>query len=293
MKKFLAVLLALTLVLAFAACGGDDKEESKVSSVDASVDASVEESVDASVEESADASVEESVDSSVEESTDASVEESVDASVEESSAEEVEVITTAEKTNYALNKTYEAIRNGGEECVYLTDSAYCVGDYSDDGTKLTDGKVAAVEEMDPSYLCTDGITVQYCGTGASYDVYFDLEACYGDINSIVFRNVRNGEPYGDNRGISDLFFVYTSNDNVNWTRVALEDAIRTEVEGAPEIKGVNTGDNLVNQCVDVTLNFSEAATGKYVRVNFSSNGITASCPDGVYIVQLDEIEIWN
>lgn len=322
MKKLLVMLLAVSMVLSmaftFAACGGKDddkKDDSSVadssvadSSVVESTDASAEDTTDASTEDSADASTEDSAVESTEDSADASTEDSVvestDASTEDSvvesadepsedeseadsseAASDITYKTTDEKTNYALGATYAITKNSAEatpDVVYLS---YPATDWADEGlTKLTDGVSAAGTEFDGNGALA-GVTVTYVGTNAMYEFIFDLGDYYGDINSIVFRGVRDGEPNGNNRGFNEaLMMAYVGDSVGSWSSRIATTFTSTQIEGAPEIKHQNDETILNVENFDYTFTFNEAQKGRYVRV-------IAMSP--VYCMQFDEIEIWN
>lgn len=327
MKKLLVMLLAVSMVLsmafALASCGGDNAgddsskpaEQSKVESTEGSTAASEDsaaasEDSAASSEDSAvasDDSVDASEDSAVssEDSADTSKEESApadDSSVaDDSSAIEVPdnitYKTTPTKTNYALNKTYTLTRDTTEIDPNYLFLGYSDGNYSWSdwdttanklGNKMTDGVVgsmtndAHLEEYGGSMSGLTGVSVMLVGTNKLFEYVIDLGDYYGDIKSLKFRNVRHGTPNGNNRGFK-LRLAYVSDDNVNWTKVS-GDLTSEAVAGAPEIKGKEEG--VVNvEHFDFTYTLKEAAKGRFVRVIIVS--------DGGYVIQLEEIEIWN
>ncbi len=277
MKKLLVIALALCMMFALVACGSEEKTESKD---DASkVESKAEES---KAEES------KTEESKVEESS--AVEES---KVEESSAaaEEISTVTTDEDTNYALNATYEVLKNGVAEdptAVYLN---YDTGstDWADiDLVKMTDGKVAAGADLD-QYGALVGTTVQYTGTGAQYDFIFTLDNYYADVAKIVFRNVRNGVANGNNRGFDTEIFpmVFVSTDNINWTPASGSLDAGVQVADAPEIGSKLDPEATNIENFDYTFTLDAAQTAKYVKIQISNGGTPA------YVLQLDEIEIWN
>ncbi len=304
MKKLLVMLLAVSMVLsmtfALASCGGDEKDtdsskpDSKVESTEGSTAASSEDapaSSEDSVASSEDSDVpsEDSVASSEDsgESSDEPVSE--EPSVDDSSAAPaVDYKVTPTKTNYALNKTYTLTRDTTDTDPAILYLAYSNGDYSwsdADSKKMTDGVVGNI--TDPEYagsaVAKPGISVCLQGTNKPFEYIIDLGDYYGDIKSLVFRNVRDGRAYGANRGFK-VRIAYVSDDGVNWTKVN-GTTTPAAVPGAPEIKS-NLDENVVGvQHFDMTFTLNEAAKGKFVRVILTSD-------DG-YVIQLEEIEIWN
>jgi len=315
MKKLLVMLLAVSMVLsmtfALASCGGDEggdnsskpAEQSKVESTEGSTAASSEDAPASSEDSvaSSEDSVASSEDSAVssEDSTDASKEESApaeDSSVADDSssaapAGPIDYKVTATKTNYALNKTYTLTRDTTETDPNYLFLNYDKGDYSwsdADLNKMTDGVVGNManedhlKEYGGSMSGLPGVSVMLVGTNKLFEYVIDLGDYYGDIKSLVFRNVRHGTPNGNNRGFK-LRLAYVSDDSVNWTKVN-GNLTSEAVAGAPEIKGKEEG--VVNvEHFNFTYTLNEAAKGKFVRVVLVS--------DGGYVIQLEEIEIWN
>lgn len=307
MKKLLVMLLAVAMVLsmtfALASCGGDDTsdasskpaEESKVTSTEDSAASSDD---DVTSEDSV-ASSEDSAASS--EDSAASSEDSGDSSDEPASSEEPSVddpsevpgdinyITTPTKTNYALGKTYTLTRDGTDTDPNYLFLNYDKGDYSwsdADLKKMTDGVVGDItnEEYEGTMCGLTNVSVMLVGTNKLFEYIIDLGDYYGDINSIKFRNVRHGTPNGNNRGFK-LRLAYVSDNGVdNWVKLD-GNMSQTAVAGAPEIKS-NKDEGVVNvEHFDFTYTLNKAAQGKFVRIILVS--------DGGYVIQLEEIEIWN
>ncbi len=279
MKKLLVIALALCMMLTLVACGGEEKKEN--SKEESKVESTVESKEESKEESKAESAVESTVESAVESTVESAVEES---SAEESSAEEIsfDAITSDEDTNYALNATYEILKNG----VVDTPEATFLAGWEDTELKLlNDGKVAEGSEMDPNAALA-GTTVQLVGTNALFDVVFTLDNYYADFSKIVFRNVRNGEAGNNNRGFDrDIFpMVYVSVDGINWTLVTGSCDEGVQVEGAPEIKSMDDETILNIESFDYTYTLDAAQTAKYVKVSISTP---------VYVLQLDEIELWN
>ena len=308
MKKLLVMLLAVAMVLtmtfALASCGGDDTtddsskpaEQSKVESTEGSTAASSED--DATSEEttaapSEDVTSEESVSEDAT-SEDATSEESAPAESGDAPADSsapsgpVNYVTTPTKTNYALGKTYTLTRDGTD-----TDPAYLYLGYSDgnlswsdvDLEKMTDGIVGDIadKEYADSMVGKTGISVMLVGTNKLFEYVIDLGDYYGDINSIVFRQVRNAKVGGGNRGFK-LRLAQISDNGTDWTKLN-GNMEETPVPGAPEIKS-NLDQTVVNvEHFNCTYKLTEAAKGKFVRIILVS--------DGGYVIQLEEIEIWN
>lgn len=201
--------------------------------------------------------------------------------------EDINYITTAAKTNYALGKTYTLTRDSTD-----TDPSYLYHGYNSGDTrwsdeylrKMTDGVVGDITNKSYSSIdgALEGVTVQLAGTNKLFEYVFDLENYYGDVRKFVFRNVRHGIPNGNNRGFK-LRLAYISDDGVNWTK--LNGSITSElVPGAPGFMGAEVG--VVNpEHFNFTYTLDEAAKGRFLRLCLVS--------DGGYVIQLEEIEVWN
>lgn len=200
----------------------------------------------------------------------------------------IEYVTTEEKTNYALGKTYTLTRDLVETDPNLLYLNYSNGEtiWSDTGlTKMTDGIVGDItdEQYAGAYAALRDTTVMLKGTNKIFEYIIDLGEYYGDINKIVFRNVRDNRDYGGNRSF-DPRLVYVSDDGVVWTKLAGTKE-KTEVEGAPLLPHQTNPELLSVNHFDYTYNLNEAAKGKYVKLIITSNN--------GYVIQLEEIEIWN
>jgi len=196
-------------------------------------------------------------------------------------------LTTEEKTNYALGKTYTLTRDITETDPNYLYLSYSHGDtsWSDlELTKMTDGIVGDItdEQYAGVYAALPNTSVKLAGTNKLFEYIIDLDDYYGDIKSFVFRNVRHGIPNGNNRGFK-LRLAYVSDDCVNWTKV--NGTLTSEaVAGAPEIN--SRLEDVTNvEHFNFTYTLNEAAKGKFVRLIIVS--------DGGYVIQLEEIEIWN
>ena len=129
---------------------------------------------------------------------------------------------------------------------------------------------------------SENVTVQLSGLGAQFDYVFDLEDYYGDIKTIVFRNVRDGLANGSNHGFS-VQAAYVSDDGIKWTKVngSLSGA---RVPGAPDIKNTPY-DTAKIEHFNFTYRLNRPARGRYVKLSIS--------PNVGSVIQLEEIEIWN
>lgn len=197
--------------------------------------------------------------------------------------------TTAEKTNYALGKTYELSRDpldyDGAKYQYLgqREENYTWCDF--DFKKMTDGVVGDITAPDYASepFAVSGITVMLSGTNRTFEYIIDLGDHYEDIDSFVFRNVRNSVPNGGNCGFK-IRQAYVSDDNVNFTKVT-GTTTNAPVEAAPEIES-STDKNVSNvEHFDYTFKLDSKAKGRYVRILLYS--------ENAYVIQLEEIEVWN
>ncbi len=194
---------------------------------------------------------------------------------------------TPEKVNHALNATYEMLRDGVEALPHNTYLSYDVGinDWEDvDCTRLNDGIVATGAELNTNGALP-GTSVQLLGTGVMYSIIFTLDGKQS-IDKVVLRDVRDGDKNDNNRGFSEDIFpmVYVSDDGNSWKYCTGVCDEGVPVEGAPEICNQFNPDIRVVENVDYTFTLDEMASGKYVKVDISSN---------CYIMQLDEIELWG
>jgi len=310
MKKFLAVLLVICISLSFtlASCKGG---EENVKPSDGFAEASVSDRSDLSLEDPSVSNTAEA-DNTEPSSEDVSSEEaSATTSSEDNTTEEVSLTppvisqapditdlaseetgdivykTTEAKVNYALNKEY--VTNHDTTDVDHPPLYYGVskGDYSwadNEHKKLTDGIVGNLS--DPEYktelAAKEGVTVIIAGTNKLREFIVDLGEHYGDISSIVIRNVRNGVSNGNSGGFK-LSHAYVSDDNIYWTKIAT-DLTAKAIDGAPEIKAKDKDEYNVEH-FDYTYTFKNAAMGRYVRFVFVS--------DGAYLIQFEEVEVWN
>lgn len=181
--------------------------------------------------------------------------------------------TTEEETNYALGKTYSLTA----ETVDADYARYSyLGEYSGDYTwcdydfnKLTDGVVGDVTatEYGSDPFGVPGVTVMHEGTNRIFEYIIDLGDHYGDISSLVFRNVR----ISGNRGFK-VRIAYVSDDKVNFTKIT---GTMTEVK-------VNAAND---EYYDCTYKLDTPAKGRFLRILLT----TSNC----YVLQLEEIEVWN
>ncbi len=282
MKKLLVMLLAVSMVLsmafAFAACDGNETENSTDSSV------AEENSTEASKEESKnEASDAASVDTTVAPSEDASDETSEETSEPESSAVAYEYKTSAPGTNYSTNATYTIDRDGDIDPANIYLSYTTTTDWADaEHTKLKDGVVGDASTYNPTSGAQAGVTVQCAGTDKTFNFIFDLGDHYGDIQSIVMKQVRDGIDNGNNRGFK-LRLVQISDDGENWTRVTGTES-RTQVANAITFQDSKKESENVEH-FDITYTLDAVASARYVKVVLSNNS--------GYVLQLEEMEIRN
>ncbi len=188
---------------------------------------------------------------------------------------------TNNSTNYALNSTYEIRKNG------IVDSAYnmFLGGWEDsECSLLNDGIVGRGYELDENGAL-EGVSVQMIGTAALFEISFALDDYYTDISTIVFKNVRNGEAYGNNRTFDTEIFpmIFVSDDGINWSLASGKCDEGVPINGAPLIKSADN-DTYNVENFDYTFTFDEVQKAKYINIMISSND---------FALQLDEIEIRN
>lgn len=287
MKKFLVMLLAVSMVLSMTVALASCSEDKPETSTDASEEVSTEASKEDSKEDSKVESKEDSTDApSADASTDVTSEETTEEPSSEdpsSAAPAIEYKTSAAGTNYAKTATYTTSREGDTDPANIYLSFASTTDWADvDHTKLNDGVVGDCSTYDPSSAAMKGVTVQFAGTDKAFEFVWDLGDHYGDIKSIVCRQARHGTPNGNNRGF-EVKLVQVSDDGINWTR-AKGTLTSLQVAGAVEIADVDKENSNVEH-FDFTYTLDAAAQGKFVKVVLSN--------DGGYVLQFEEMEIRN
>ncbi|MBQ4647790.1 MAG: dockerin type I repeat-containing protein [Clostridia bacterium] len=151
-------------------------------------------------------------------------------------------------------------------------------------TKLTDGITAAGEHLN-SHGSLEGVSVIFVGTFQLYEYVIDLGVNRNDIKHIVFRGVRDGYKYGNNRGFNaDHAMIWVSDNKNNWAGRLSAQYVRQELQDAPLIPPSNNGTTLNTENFTYYYTLDNEASGRYVRIILSSP---------TYCLQLDEIEIYG
>lgn len=263
MKKLLAILLAFSMLFAFAACGGSGDDETTTTTTEAVEDTDVaEESTDAAEDTTA-ASEEESTEdaSAAEDTTAASEETSEDASAAENgetttaaanaqlSKAEFVALLNADSAKIAKSGSYSAVR----KCEYTT--PIDVGG----ATSILNGIISAIDEGSDLNSVVGG----FLGIGTTKGGKKDIDDDY-QIKAMSLKE-------------SDLGSFSYSNGVYSFT---LANATNPKKTGATPLSRFTNDFITHEEIVDGIASFTTAITVKETTVNYKSIKVSVTVSDG-------------